>query len=151
MHQSDCAFPNSQPADLAIMAMNVFVNLLKEATVQKREGSDVEAATDALLRCIFESERVGATFSAVCDGGVLTTWQVPGRAQLGPDLGCVGADPDGDAYWGKLIHLGEGLYAAGGLDALDEANMHIVQMDPQHSDWRAMVLESVWFNIGRGT
>jgi hypothetical protein len=131
--------------------MNVFVGQLRERTVHKREGSDTEVATDALLRSIVESEHVGATFSAVRDGGVLTTWQVPGRAQLGSDLGCVGADPDGDAYWGELLRLGEGIHAAGGLDALDEANMHIVQMDPQHSDWRAMVLESVWFDIGRGS
>ncbi|WP_158020141.1 hypothetical protein [Methylorubrum extorquens] len=117
--------------------------------MHRREGSDAEVATDALLRSIVESERVGSTFSAVRDGGVLTTWQVPGRAQLGLDLGCVGADPAGDAYWGELHLLGEGIHAAGGLDALDEANMHIVQMDPQHSDWRAMVLESVWFDIGR--
>jgi hypothetical protein len=131
--------------------MNVFVGQLRERTVHKREGTDLGAATDALLRSIVESERVGATFSAVRDGGVLTTWQVPGRAQLGSDLGCFCADPDGDAYWRELLLLGEGIHAAGGLDALDEANMHIVQMDPQHSDWRAMVLESVWFDIGRGS
>ena len=119
--------------------------------MHRREGSDAEIATDALLRSIVESERVGSTFSSVSDGGVLTTWQVPGRAQLGLDLSWVGADPAGDAYWGELLLLGEGIHAAGGLDALDEANMHIVQMDPQHSDWRAMVLESVWFDIGRGS
>ncbi|AMB43506.1 hypothetical protein [Methylobacterium sp. AMS5] len=119
--------------------------------MHKREGSETEVATDALLRSIVETERVGSTFLAVCDGGVLTTWQVPGRAQLGPDLSYCGPDPTGDAYWKELLLIGERIHAAGGLDALDEANMHIVQMDPQHSDWRAMVLESVWFDIGRGS
>ena len=131
--------------------MNAFVGQLEEITVHRHVGPAAEVATDALLRSIVKSERVGLTFSSVCDGGVLTTWQVPGRAQLGPDFGCVGADPVGAAYWGELLRLGEGIHAAGGLDALDEANMHIVQMDPRHSDWRAMVLESVWFDIGRGS
>jgi hypothetical protein len=49
----------------------------------------------------------------------------------------------------QLHGLGEAIHATGGLDALDEAIMHIVQMDPVQSDWRAMVLESVWFDIGR--
>ncbi|WHQ70483.1 hypothetical protein [Methylorubrum extorquens] len=129
--------------------MNAFVEQFEEAFVHRNEGSDTEVATDALLRSMVESERVGLTFSAVRDGGVLTTWQVPGRAQLGPDLGRVGADLTGDSYWRELLRLGERIYAVGGLDALDEANMYIVHMDPQHSDWRAMVLESVWFNIGR--
>ncbi|WP_146221815.1 hypothetical protein [Methylobacterium sp. B4] len=118
--------------------------------MHSREGSDTEVATDTLLRSLVENNCVGSTFNSVCDGGALTTWQVPGRAQLGPDLGCIGIDPTGDANWVELLVLGESIYAAGGLDALDEANMHIVQMDPQHADWRAMVLESVWFNIGRG-
>ena len=131
--------------------MNAFVGQLEETTVHRREGPAAEVATDALLRSIVKNERAGSAFSAVCDGGVLTTWQVPGRAQLGPDFGCVVADPVGAAYWGELHRLGEGIHAAGGLDALDEANMHIVQMDPRHSDWRAMVLESVWFDIGRAS
>lgn len=129
--------------------MNAFVEQFEEAFVHRNEGSDTEVATDALLRSMVESERVGLSFSAVRDGGVLTTWQVPGRAQLGPDLGRVGADLTGDSYWRELLRLGERIHAVGGLDALDEANMYIVHMDPQHSDWRAMVLESVWFNIGR--
>ncbi|KQO89409.1 hypothetical protein ASF36_23540 [Methylobacterium sp. Leaf90] len=115
--------------------MNAFVEQFEEAFVHRNEGSDTEVATDALLRSMVESERVGLTFSAVRDGGVLTTWQV--------------ADLTGDSYWRELLRLGERIHAVGGLDALDEANMYIVHMDLQHSDWRAMVLESVWFNIGR--
>ena len=110
-----------------------------------------EAATNALLHAIIKSERVAATFSAVCDGGSLTTWREPGRSQLGPRCGGPSCDPIGTRYWGELHRLGEGIYADGGLDALDEANMHIVQMDPRDSDWRAMVLESVWFDFGRAS
>ncbi|MER2269293.1 hypothetical protein [Methylobacterium oxalidis] len=108
-----------------------------------------EAATDALLQAIVKSERVAATFSAVCDGGSLTTWREPGRSLLGPSSSGPITDPVGTRYWAKLHRLGEGIFADEGLDALDEANMHVVQMDPRHSDWRAMVLESVWFDIGR--
>ena len=46
----------------AASAMNAFVGQLEEATVLRREGSDTKAATDALLRSLVESERVGATF-----------------------------------------------------------------------------------------
>ncbi|KAB1072260.1 hypothetical protein [Methylobacterium planeticum] len=108
-----------------------------------------EAATDALLQVIERSDAGRATFSAVCDGGVLTTWREPGRARLGPDFTDRASDPAGLAYWTELHGLGEAIHETGGLDALDEAIMHIVQMDPLHSDWRAMVLESVWFDIGR--
>jgi hypothetical protein len=110
-----------------------------------------ELATDALLQAIARTERVAATFSAVCDGGSLTTWREHGRSQLGPRSGGPVTDPVGTRYWGQLHRLGEDIYAGGGLDALDEANMHIVQMDPLHADWRAMVLESVWFDIGRAS
>ena len=51
-------------------------------------------------------------------------------------------DPIGLAFWVELHRLGESIQAAGGLDVLNEANMHIVQMNSGHSDWRAMVLES---------
>jgi hypothetical protein len=50
-----------------------------------------------------------------------------------------------------LHRLGEEIHAAGGLDAVDEAIMRVVQMDPASSDWRAMVLESVWFDVGRAS
>jgi hypothetical protein len=72
-------------------------------------------------------------------------------ARFGPDLDCRAADPISAAHWAELHHLGEIIQAAGGLHALDEANMRIVQMDPEHSDWRAMVLESIWHYIGRVT
>lgn len=110
--------------------------------------SDAEIETGTLLRTILKSEQVGLTFSAVRDGGSLTTWSEPGRAQLGPNFRRP-TDPVGAAYWAQLHLLGEEIHAAGGLDAVDEAIMHVVQMDPASSDWRAMVLESVWFDVGR--
>ncbi|MDR7039724.1 hypothetical protein J2X36_004502 [Methylobacterium sp. BE186] len=112
--------------------------------------STAEIETDTLLQTIIESEQVGLTFSAVRDGGSLTTWREAGRAQLGPDFGC-SADPVGAAHWAELHRLGAAIHAAGGLDAVDEAIMHVVQMDPASSDWRAMVLESVWFDVGRAS
>ena len=115
----------------------------------ERHQSLAEVATDALLQAVVKGEQRALTFSAVRDGGSLTTWREPGMAQFGPDLDCHVADPIGAAHWAELHRLGEIIQAAGGLDALDEANMHIVHMDPEHSDWRAMVLESVWHDIGR--
>jgi hypothetical protein len=117
--------------------------------VPGHQTTAAEAATDALLQVIEKNKQSRTTFSAVCDGGVLTTWSEPGRAQFGPDFSGREGDPAGAAYWLQLHGLGEAIHATGGLDALDEAIMHIVQMDPVQSDWRAMVLESVWFDIGR--
>jgi hypothetical protein len=122
-----------------------------QETAMRHAASAVDAAIDALLQTIIESEQVGLTFSAVCDGGSLTTWREPGRTQLGPDFSCVVADPVGAAHWAELHRLGEDIHAAGGLDAVDETIMRIVQMDPASSDWRAMVLESVWFDVGRAS
>ena len=110
-----------------------------------------EIAVDAVLQSMTESGRSGPTFSAIRDGGVLTTWQHSEGIQLEQDFGGRVPDPIGSAFWMELQRLGESIQAEGGLDALDEANMHIVQMDPRDSDWRAMVLESVWFDIGRGS
>ncbi|WP_144769346.1 hypothetical protein [Methylobacterium dankookense] len=112
--------------------------------------SAVEIEADTLLQAILESEQVGLTFSAVRDGGSLTTWSEPGKAQLGPDFRRP-ADPTGAAHWAELHRLGEQIHAAGGLDAVDEAIMRVVQMDPASSEWRAMVLESVWFDVGRAS
>ncbi|KAB1070181.1 hypothetical protein [Methylobacterium soli] len=120
-----------------------------KATDMERPQCTAEIATDSLLKAIVKGEQRGLTFSAVRDGGALTTWREPGMAQLGPAIGFCVADPSGAAQWTELHRLGEIIQAAGGLDALDEANMHLVQMDPEHSDWRAMVLESVWYDIGR--
>ncbi|WP_151004256.1 hypothetical protein [Methylobacterium soli] len=111
--------------------------------------SEAEAATDVLLHIIATCREGRVTFSAVCEGGVLTTWPEPGCAQPGPDFGGRLGNAAATAYWMQLQGLGESIHATGGLDALDEAIMHIVQMDPVHSDWRALVLESVWFDIGR--
>jgi len=111
--------------------------------------TDAEAATDVLLHIIATCREGRVTFSAVCEGGVLTTWPEPGCAQPGPDFGGRLGNAAATAYWMQLQGLGEAIHATGGLDALDEAIMHIVQMDPVHSDWRALVLESVWFHIGR--
>jgi hypothetical protein len=130
--------------------MDVFAGRLQE-TAMRHAASAAEIETNALLQTIVESEQVGLTFSAVCDGGWLTTWREHGRAQLGPDFCCPVADPIGAAHWAELHRLGEEIHAAGGLDAVDEANMRVVQMDPASSDWRAMVLESVWFDVGRGS
>lgn len=117
----------------------------------QRHQSQAEIATDALLKTIVKGEQRGLTFSAVHDGGSLTTWREPGMAQFGPDFDCRASDQTGAAQWAELHRLGEAIEATGGLDALDEANLHIVQMAPEHSDWRAMVLESVWHDIGRAT
>ena len=100
----------------------------------ERHQSLAEVAIDALLQAVVKSEQRALTFSAVRDGGSLTTWREPGMAQFGPDLDSHVADPIGAAHWAELDRLGEIIQAAGGLDALDEANMHIVQMDPEHSD-----------------
>ena len=116
-----------------------------------RQLSLIEADTDALLQTIAKGQQPDLTFSAVHDGGSLTTWREPGMAQFGPDLRYRTADPIGATYWVELHRLGECIQATGGLDALDEANMRIVQMDLSRSDWRAMVLESVWYDIGRAT
>lgn len=121
-----------------------------QETTMRHAVSAAEIETDTLLQTILESEQVGLTFSAVCDGGSLTTWRARGRAQLGPDFGC-SADPVGAAHWAELHRLGEEIHAAGGLDALDEVIMRVVQLDPVSSDWRAMVLESVWFDVGRAS
>jgi len=120
-----------------------------QVTSMRHAAATAELETNTLLQTIVQSERVGSTFSAVCDGGSLTTWREHGRSPLGPASDGPVKDPIGTGYWGELHRLGEGIHAAGGLDALDEAIMHLVQMDPVHSDWRAMVLESVWFDIGR--
>ncbi|WP_336492140.1 hypothetical protein [Methylobacterium nigriterrae] len=117
----------------------------------RHAAATAELATNALLQTIVQSENVGSTFSAVRDGGSLTTWREHGNSQLGPALGGPVKDPIGTGYWSELHRLGEGIHAAGGLDALDEAILHLVQMDPVHSDWRAMVLESVWFDVGRAS
>ena len=75
----------------------------------------------------------------------------PWRAQLGPDFRGRVPDPIGSAFWVELHRLGESIQAAGGLDVSNEANMHVVQMNPGHSDWRAMVLESTSFDIERAS
>lgn len=115
----------------------------------RRTPATAEAATNALLQTIVKSKCVATTFSAVCDGGSLSTWKEPGRSRLRPSSGGPINDLMGKRYWEELHRLGERIYADGGLDALDEANLHLVQVDPLHSDWRALVLESVWFDIGR--
>ena len=75
----------------------------------------------------------------------------PWRAQLGPDFRGRVPDPIGSAFWVELHRLGESIQAACGLHVLNEANMHVVQMNPGHSDWRAMVLESTSFDIERAS
>jgi hypothetical protein len=59
------------------------------------------------------------------------------------------ADPIGPAYRAELHRIGSDIHQIGGVDAVDEAIISIAVMDPTHSDWRAVVLESVWSEIGR--
>ncbi|AWN40569.1 hypothetical protein [Methylobacterium durans] len=119
------------------------------AAVLHQRATLAEDAADALLEAIAENEAAGSIFSAVSDGGNLTTWREPGRTRFGPDFSCpVGNSIDAD-HWADLHRFGEDIYEAGGLDALDEAIMHIVQLAPAQADWRAKVLESVWFDVGR--
>ncbi|MDR7039743.1 hypothetical protein J2X36_004521 [Methylobacterium sp. BE186] len=122
---------------------------LKHAALLRDRAALAEDAADALLNSIAESEAAGSIFRAVSDGGNLTTWREVGRTQLGPDFSCHLINPDDAGHWPELRRFGDDIHAAGGLDALDEAIMHIIYLFPAQADWRAKVLESVWFDVGR--
>ncbi|GEP08100.1 hypothetical protein [Methylobacterium oxalidis] len=121
----------------------------KYAAALDHRAALAEDAADALLEAIAESNAASSIFHAVSDGGNLTTWREPGRTQLGPVFSCLVVNSIDADHWAELHRFGEDIYEAGGLDALDEAIMHIVQLAPAHADWRAKVLESVWFDVGR--
>ena len=57
--------------------------------MQRHRDLAAAIVVDAVLQSITKSGRVGPTFSAILNGGALTTWQHPGRFQLGPDFGAV--------------------------------------------------------------
>ncbi|AWN41574.1 hypothetical protein DK389_15000 [Methylobacterium durans] len=87
---------------------------LEHAALQHDRVAWAEDATDAMLKTIVESEATGSVFSAVSDGGMLTTWREPGRTQLGPDFSCLFITSVDVDHWAELHRLGEDIYEAGG-------------------------------------
>lgn len=114
---------------------------------------DIIAAIDALLRVVVERERERlAKASATTFKARPFEWRDPKtiRPRSAPDLAGLASDPVGTTCRAELRRLGEMIHADGGDDALDEAVIKIAEMQITHSEWRWMVLESVWIDIGRG-
>ena len=112
----------------------------------------IETAVDALLQVIVTgnlNRRAAAPLDRI--KATPFEWRDPSTIPLrsAPDLSGLIADPIGTACRAELVRLGHGIHVVGGLDALDEAIFRIAEMDPAHSDWRAIVLETAWGEIGR--
>lgn len=113
----------------------------------------ITVAADALLRVVVERERERlAKAPAPTFEARPFEWRDPKtiRPRSAPDLAGLASDPIGTAYRAELRRLGEMIHAGGGVDALDEALIELAEMQDTHAQWRAMVLESVWTDIGRG-
>ena len=112
----------------------------------------IEIAADALLQVIVTGElERRATASVERITGMPSERQAPETIppRISPDLPGLITDPIGTACRAELARLGHGIHDIGGLDALDEAMFRIAEMDPAHADWRAIVLEGAWGEIGR--
>ncbi len=86
-----------------------------------------DSAVDALLR-------------TMVTGGYERRVAKPGGADFGPLAATDRVD---------LCRHGEGIHAAGGIDALDEAIFAIAEMDPAEAGSRTIILERSWGEIGR--
>lgn len=109
----------------------------------------IETAVDALLQIIVKGER--ERFAAANPEPKPRDFAIdtPSLTRDPPDLAGLISDPIGTACRAELRRLGHSIHAAGGIDALDEAIVHIAEMDMSHADWRAIVLETAWGEIGR--
>lgn len=102
--------------------------------------SALEADADTLLAVVVTSER------GVQARGSLSAVAVPALFGAGSTIV---ADPLGQIYRAELHRIGSDIHEIGGVDALDEAIISLAMRDPTHADWRAVVLEGTWSDIGR--
>ena len=109
----------------------------------------IETAVDSLLQVIVTGQREAHARNGAPVPGTLMTWPAPDAPLKAPDIPGPIDDPIGTTRRTELCRLGQDIYAAGGLDALDEAILRIVDLDPTHAEWRTIVLEAAWGDIGR--
>jgi hypothetical protein len=102
--------------------------------------SALEADADTLLEIVVMSEREVQARGSLA---ALPTPAVFGAASA------IVADPLGPTYRAELHRIGNDIHEIGGVDAVDEATISIAMRDPAQADWRAVVLEGAWSDIGR--
>ena len=115
------------------------------------ETSTIETAADALLRVVVTGERERRATAPVPPFKARPfQWRDPTTIPTRDALNVSGlvTDPIGTACRAELRRIGHAVYAAGGLAALHEAEIELAEMDPTHSGWRAIVLETAWAGIG---
>jgi hypothetical protein len=109
----------------------------------------IETAVDSLLQVIVMGEREAHARNGAPALGTLMMWPALDAPLKAPDIPGPIDDPIRTARRAELCRLGCDIYAVGGLDALDEAILRIVDLDPTHAEWRTIVLEAAWGEIGR--
>lgn len=113
--------------------------------------SALEADADTLLAIVVTSEREVQTRGippALTGPTRLPTVSVSVMPHM---ASAIIADPLGPIYGAELHRIGSDIHEIGGVDALDEAIISLAMRDPTHADWRAVILEGTWSDIGRET